>query len=113
MGRSACAEASSRPVNTALPRAAEAPQHSAAAAIERYPRRGCLGAEQFVDALWVKADDHLVADHHRRSHAAMVRLHQLADDGEIAAHVALFECNASRREVGPRRRARRSAWLVE
>jgi hypothetical protein len=100
-------------VNTAFPRVAEAPQHSAAAAIERYPRRGCLGAEQFVDAFRVKPDDYLVADHHRRGKAAVERLNQFADGSEIAAHVALFEFNASRREVGPGRGAWRSARLAE
>lgn len=102
MGRSACAAPSSRPVNTAFPRVAEAPQHSAAAAIERYPRRGCLGAEQFVEAFRIKPDNYLIADHHGRRHAAVIRLNQFADSSEIAAYVALFEFNASRREVGPR-----------
>jgi hypothetical protein len=33
----------------------------------------------------------------------VVRLHQFAHSGEIAAHVALFKFNASLREVGPGR----------
>lgn len=91
MGRNACDPASNRPVNTAFPRVAAAPQHSAAAAIDKYPRRGWLGAKEFVDAFGVKSDDHLVPYNHGWGRAAVIGLHQLADGREIIAHVALFK----------------------
>jgi len=113
IGRNACDPVSSRPLNTAFPKVAAAPQHRAAAAIERYPRSGWLGPEEFVDAFRIKSDDHLVANDYGRGRTAVIGLDQFADGFEIAAHIAFFERNTSRREVGSRRGAWRSARLAE
>jgi len=54
----------SRPVNAALPRVAEIPQQSVAAAIKMYPRTGCfLLGKELVESFGVKSDHHLFADH--------------------------------------------------
>lgn len=66
-----------------------------------------------VNALWVKPDDHVVANNDGWSGAAVIGLDQLTDGTEIVAHITLFERNASRREVSSRRGARRSTGLTE
>jgi hypothetical protein len=49
IGRRASPASASFPVKTARPRAAETPQRKAAAAMKRYPRRGCVCDVLFVE----------------------------------------------------------------
>ena len=72
-----------------------------------------LAGKKIVEALRVKADHHLLPDHQCWSGAALVSFNQFADGVGVAADVAFFKFDTSRREVGLHRAARRSAGLRE
>jgi hypothetical protein len=108
-------------VNTALPRLADIPQHSAAAAIYRYPRMGCdldvdsgigLLGQHFFQPLRIEADHDLLANHNGRGGVALVGSYQLTNRTGITTHVAQFKYNASLREEGLRPVAGRSTGLA-
>ena len=84
--------------------------------------RLCLGVqvswssllgEQFFQALPVETHDHFAVHHDGRRDLAAIRSDQLKYSFLVCAHIALFERNASLREVGLRRIAGRSAGLRE
>lgn len=67
--------------------------------------------EELVKTFAIEADDHRFADDDGRRAAAVVRAHQLAHRFRVAADVTVAVLNASLREVGLQRVARRSAGL--
>ena len=112
VGGSASPEPNKRPVNAARPSAAEIAQHSAAAAMNMYPRTACLWlVENLVESLWVKSDHHLFANNQCWCGAAIVFVEKVLDSLRIAADITVFERNSSLREVGLRPRAGWSARL--
>ena len=66
-----------------------------------------------MDAFRLKPDQDFITDDNGWSGAAVIRLHEFADDAETGADVALFEFVSSRREEALHRIAGRSAGLGE
>lgn len=99
MGGRACPEVNRRPVNAARPRVAEIPQQSAAEAMNRYPRIGCLFGEELFDSVGVKSNHHFVADHQRGCRAALIFVNQIFDSLRILTDVPLLKLEPFLRKV--------------
>lgn len=104
-------------MKTALPSVAEAPQKNAAAAMYRYPSRGCLdlklAGEHLLQSFWIKADHDFFAHDDGRRGTALVLPYQLAHEGAVSGDVFAFKLDPSLREVGLRPMTRRSTGLAE
>ena len=100
-------------MKAARPSVAEIPQHSAADAINRYPRIGCLVGEEFFESVGIKSDHHFFADHQRRCGAALVFVDEVLNSLRILADIAFFVWNAFLRKVALGPRTRWSARLRE
>ena len=125
MGLSAAPPSWMRPVKIARPRVAAAPQHRVAVAMNRYPRilprSDVLAAElelivfleEFVDSIWVKADQDLCANHKGRRCSAVVSPDQLEDGPLVRADVLFGELHSSSLEDCLHGKAGWSAGLCE
>lgn len=105
------------PVKTALPNVAEAPQQNVAAAMYRYPSRGCLdlklACEHLLQSFRIEADHDFVTHNDSRRGAALILPYEFADERTVHGNVFDFKFDPSLREVGLCPIARRSTWLAE
>src|SRR5258708_23127075 len=102
------------PLNTALPKVAEAPQQRVASAINKYPRHGCctaagearitasadLPGKHLVQLVRIEADHDLLAHDNGWRGTAVVLPNQFKDCYLVHTHILHFKINSSRREVG-------------
>ena len=105
------------PVKTALPNVADAPQQNVAAAIYRYPSRGCLdlklACEHLLQSFRIEADHDFVTHNDSRRGAALILPYQFAHERAVHSDVFYFKLDPSLREVGLCPIARRSTRLTE
>jgi hypothetical protein len=92
-------ELNRRPVKAARPSVAEMPQQSAAEAMKKYPRTGCLFGHELFEAVGVKSDHHFFADHQGRRRAALVFVNEIVDCLRISADITFFVGNPFLRKV--------------
>ena len=113
IGGSACPELNRRPVNAARPRVAEIPQQSAAEAMKRYPRMGCLFGDELFNSVGVKSDHHFFANHQCRCRAALIFVNQIFDCLGILTDIPFLKFNPFLRKVAFGPMTRRSTRLCK
>src|SRR4051794_6439306 len=113
MGDKARPEPNRRPVKAARPRVAEIPQHSAAEAMKRYPRTGCLFGHELFESVGVKSDHHFFADHQSGRRAALIFVNEILDGLWISADITFLVGDPFLRKVALGPVARWSARLCE